>query len=96
MSGMFGRSTLWDPGGFMQGKYGDPLGINNKLADKAEKNTPGWIQKMQKQDPFMSQSLDENSQSQLYGVKKKPAKTESVAAADLLGGARNTTLNGGK
>lgn len=94
MSGMFGRSTLWDPGGFMQGKYGDPLGLNNKLADKAEKNTPGWIQKMQKKDPFMSQSLDSYSQSQLYGVKKKPQQQpQSAAANDLLGAGTGGTAS---
>jgi hypothetical protein len=84
MSGMFGRSTLWDPGGFMQGKYGDPLGINNKLADKAEKKTPGWMQNLQKKDPFTTHSLDTYSQSQLYGVKGKQ-KQQSMASNDVLG-----------
>jgi hypothetical protein len=69
----------------MQGKYGDPLGINNKLADKTEKKTPGWMQKLQKQDPFTTHSLDEYSQSQLYGVKGKQKKPDSLASNDVLG-----------
>jgi hypothetical protein len=86
MSGLTGRSTLWDPGGFMQSKVGDPLGLNNKLADKAEKNTPKSWQRIQKEDPFTSWSLDSYSRSQLYGVKPKKKEPQGRAASDLLGG----------
>lgn len=94
MSGLTGRSTLWDPGGFMQSKVGDPLGLNNRLADVAEKNTPKSWQRIQKEDPFTSWSLDSYSQSQLYQGKKKSRPKDqptSVATTDLLGAGTGTT-----
>lgn len=94
MGGLVGRSTLWDPGGFMQSKVGDPLGINNRLADKAEKNTPKSWQRIQKEDPFTSWSLDSYSQSQLYQGRGKKPKAASPAANDLLGGGTGGTMTG--